>query len=187
MAEVLLFHHALGLTAGCLAFADDLRAAGHVVHTPDLYEGKTFADQDDGVAYAEEIGFDEVVSRGVAAASGLSPWLVYAGLSLGVLPAQALAQTRSGARGAVLLHGAVPTLEFGVPWPPGVAVQIHTMAEDDWGDVDVARDLAEEIDGAELYVYPGDKHLFTDRSLPDYDADAAALVLSRVLAFLARL
>ena len=184
MAEVLLFHHALGLTPGCLALADELRAAGHDVHTPDLYEGRTFPDLPAGMAHAEEVGFETIVARGRQAAAGLSAELVYAGLSLGVLPAQALAQTRPGARGALLLHAAIPLAELGGAWPPGVPLQLHVMADDELGDVPIARELASSIDGAELFLYPGGRHLFTDRFLPDHDAAAAALVRERALAFL---
>lgn len=185
MAEVLLFHHALGLTPGCLAFADDLRGAGHVVHTPDLYDGRIFGGLDAGVAHAQQLGFGTVIERGRRAAESLSGAIVYAGFSLGVMPAQALAQTRSGAKGALLLHSAVPLAEFGGGrWPDGVPLQIHTMAGDEWGDVDVARALAATIADAQLYLYPGDRHLFTDRSLPDYDEGAATLVMQRVMDFL---
>lgn len=187
MAEVLLFHHAQGLTTGCHAFADELRAAGHTVHLPDLYEGRTFATLAEGVDHAQQVGFDTIIERGRAAAEQLPYELVYLGMSLGVLPAQALAQTRPGVRAAVLLHGAIPPAEFGQPWPAGVPLQIHTMDADELGDVDVARELADQIDGAELFTYPGDKHLFTDRSLAVYDPDAAALVGQRVLALLGRL
>ena len=185
MAEVLLFHHVHGLTEGCLAFADDLRAAGHVVHMPDLYDGKTFTVRDEGMAYAREVGFDTIVERGRLAAESLPSELVYGGFSLGVVPAQMLAQTRPGARGALLFHAALPASEFG-PWPEGVPLQIHTMEDDELGDVDVARELAATIEGAELFLYPGDRHLFTDRSLPDYDERAARLVMERVLGFLER-
>ena len=184
MAEVLLFHHAQGLTSGCVAFADDVRAAGHVVHTPDLYDGKTFAELDDGIAYAKQVGFETIAERGRAAAESLPSELVYAGFSLGAMSAQELAQTRSGARGALLLHAAIPTSEFGGAWPQGVPLQIHTMEDDEWGDVDAARELAATIEGAELFLYPGDRHLFTDRSLPDYDERAAGLVMERALGFL---
>ena len=187
MAEVLLFHHAQGLTAGVLSFADELRTAGHVVHTPDLYEGRTFPDLDSGVGHAKEIGFDTVIERGRIAAQNLPADVVYAGFSLGVMPAQLLAQTRPGAKGALLLHGSIPPEEFGGPWPPGVPLQIHTMEDDDWGDVDIARRLAATIDGVELFVYPGDVHLFTDNSVAAYDEPAAALVRERVLAFLGAL
>ena len=186
MATVLLFHHALGLTAGCVAFADRLRAAGHVVHTPDLFEGRTFASVADGVAYAEQVGFDTVVERGRRAAEDLPDGIVPAGFSLGVMPAQMVAQTGPGAKGALLLHGCVPLSGFGGSWPNGVPLQIHTMAGDALGDVDVARELGAIVEGAELYLYPGDRHLFTDAGSPDYDEGATALVVQRVLGFLER-
>ena len=189
MAEILLFHHAHGLTAGVLAFADDLRAAGHTVHTPDLYDGEVFHDLEAGVAHAQQVGFGTLIERGVAAADGLPDGLVYAGFSLGGLPAQALAQNRPGARGALLFHSAVPVTEFGAAWPDGVPVQVHAMADDPWfvgdGDIDAARALVAQADDAELFLYPGDQHLFADSSLPSYDAAAAALLRERVLAFLA--
>jgi dienelactone hydrolase len=188
MAELLLFHHAQGLTAGCLSFADDLRAAGHVVHAPDLYEGRTFTDLADGVGYAEQIGFATIIERGQLAADGLPNEIVYAGFSLGVLPAQMLAQTRAGAKGALLFHACVPASEFGRPWPQGVPLQIHMMDADELvlreGDLDVARQLAETIEDAELFLYPGDRHLFADNTLLDYDESAATLLKQRVLSFL---
>jgi dienelactone hydrolase len=187
VAELLLFHHAQGLTAGCLSFADELRATGHVVHAPDLYDGKTFADLDDGVGYAREVGFDTIGERGRLAAEGLPNEIVYAGFSLGAMPAQMLAQTRPGAKGALLFHGCVPPSEFGGPWPQGVPLQIHLMEADEWaleGDLDAARELDETVESAELFLYPGDRHLFADNSLPDYDEGAATLLKQRVLSFL---
>ncbi|HWM13383.1 MAG TPA: dienelactone hydrolase family protein [Gaiellaceae bacterium] len=184
MAEVLLFHHAQGLTAGCLSLAASLRTARHVVHAPDLYDGKTFTELADGMAYVKEVGFDTILERGRLAAESLPNELVYAGLSLGAMPAQMLAQTRPGARGAVLLHAAIPLSEFGGAWPQGVPLQIHTMEADELGDVDVARQLAGTIESAELFLYPGDRHLFSDDSLPDYDESATRLLRQRVLGFL---
>jgi dienelactone hydrolase len=186
MAEVLLFHHAQGQTEGFHAFADELRAAGHVVHAPDVYDGKTFASLEDGIAYAKQVGFDVLVERGVAAAEGLPAEIVYAGFSMGVVPAQKLAQTRPGARGALLFHACMPPSEFGTPWPAGVPVQIHAMDADEWfqEDAAAAQELVAEIENAELYLYPGNGHLFADSSLGDYDAEAAALLEERVLAFL---
>jgi dienelactone hydrolase len=187
VAEVLLFHHAQGLTRGVLSFADELRAAGHVVHAPDLYDGKTFDDLDDGVGYAREVGFDTIGERGRLAAEGLPNEIVYAGFSLGAGSAQMLAQTRPGAKGALLFHGCVPPSEFGGPWPEGVPLQIHLMEADEWaleGDLDAARDLDETVESAELFLYPGDRHLFADDSLPDYDESAATLLKQRVLSFL---
>ena len=186
MAEILLFHHAQGQTQGFLAFADELRAAGNVVHAPDLYDGKTFTDLNEGVGYAQEVGFGTIQERGRLAADGLPNELVYAGFSLGALPAQMLAQTRSGAKGALLFHAAFPASEFGGSWPPGVPLQIHMMEDDEWAveDLPAARELTETIDGTELFLYPGDRHLFADNSLPDYDESAATLLKQRVLAFL---
>jgi dienelactone hydrolase len=189
VAEVLLFHHAQGLTTGCLSFADELRAAGHVVHAPDLYDGKTFTELADGVGYAQLVGFATIIERGRLAADSLPNEVVYAGFSLGVMPAQMLAQTRPGAKGALLFHSCVPTSEFGRPWPHGVPLQIHMMDADEWAlppneDLDVARRLAETIESAEFFLYPGDRHLFADNSLPDYEEKAAALLTERVLSFL---
>jgi dienelactone hydrolase len=187
MAEVLLFHHAQGQTAGFHAFADELRRAGHTVHTPDLYDGRTFATLDEGVAYAQEVGFGELMERGVRAAEELPSELVYAGFSLGVVPAQKLAQTRPGARGALFFYSCLPTSEFGTSWPADVPVQIHGMDADpifvDEGDLDAAREL-ESADDAELFLYAGDQHYFADSSLPSYDESAATLLTQRVLAFL---
>jgi dienelactone hydrolase len=184
MTEVVLFHHAQGLTSGIVAFADELRRAGHTVHTPDLFEGRTFDTLEEGVAHAEEIGFGEVIERGVRAVDGMPPELVYAGFSLGVLPAQSLAQTRAGARGALLFHSCVPVSEFGSAWPDGVPVQVHAMDADPIFVGDGARALVDMAEDAELFLYPGDQHLFTDSSLSSYDADATALLSQRVLTFL---
>lgn len=188
MTEVLFFHHARGLTPGVRELADTLRQAGHTVHLPDLYEGRTFDTTDAGVGHARSIGFDTVIARGEAAAEGLPENLVYIGISLGVLSAQKLAQTRPGALGAVLLEACVPPEEFGGPWPAGVPVQIHGMDADpsfaDEGDLDAARALVAATPDAELFLYPGDAHLFLDSGLPSYDKEAATLVVARVLAFL---
>jgi dienelactone hydrolase len=158
------------------------------VHTPDLYEGRVFDSFDDGVGHAEQIGFGTIIERGRAVAEGLPNALVYAGFSLGVLPAQMLAQTRVGAAGALLFHACVPISEFGSAWPEGVPVQIHGMDADPFfageGDLDAARALVETTPGAELFLYPGDQHLFADRGLPSYDEPAARLLTERVLSFL---
>jgi dienelactone hydrolase len=188
MTTLLLFHHAQGQTTGFLAFADELRQAGHTVHAPDLYDGNTFGDLNEGVAYAEQVGFPEIIRRGSAAAMELPADIVYAGFSLGVLPAQSLSQTRPGARGAILFHGCVPTSEFESSWPEGVPLQIHMMDSDPWTEDDrnAAEALVEEIEDAELFLYPGSGHLFADSSLDDYDERAAGLLKERTLAFLHR-
>ena len=194
MAEVVLFHHLLGLTEGLRAFAAQLRSSGHTVHTPDLFGGERPATLDEGVALSQRIGADVLRERADHAVADLPAGLVYAGSSFGVMPAQRLAQTRPGARGALLYEACIPISgewAFG-PWPANVPVQIHGMDNDQFfaleGDVDAARDLVDTVGSelAELFVYAGDGHLFIDSTLPTYDADAAALVIQRSLQLLDR-
>src|ERR671910_896497 len=187
MAEVLLFHHAQGLTPGVIAFADELRAAGHTVETPDLYDGNTMTELAAGIAYAQQVGFDTIGERGSVVAESMPKEIVYAGISLGVMAAQELAQTRDGARGAAFISGCFPPSEFATEWPRGVPAQVHMMEQDEWvleGDLDAARQLADSTADADLFLYPGDRHLFIDNSTPDYDESAATLLKQRVLAFL---
>jgi dienelactone hydrolase len=192
MTEVLLVHHVQGLTDGVQAFADDLRAAGHTVHTPDLFDGHTFASLEEGFGYLKTLDDGELDRRFEAAVEGLPVDLVYAGISLGVPRAQKLAQTRPGARGALLYESCIPVTgewAFG-PWPAGVPVQVHGAEGDEFfgEDLPAARELVETVgpELAELFTYPTAGHLFTDRSLATYDADAAGLVIQRTLDFLAR-
>jgi dienelactone hydrolase len=186
MAEVLLFHHSRGQTAGFVAFADELRQAGHTVHTPDLFDGRTFESIDDGMTHIREVGFTELIERGVRFADGLPAELVYAGFSFGVMPAQKLSQTRAGARGALLFESCAPPDYFGSLWPVDVPVQIHAKDADPFfvgeGDIEYARAIVASAKQGELFLYPGDQHLFADSSLPSYDADAATLLHRRVLA-----
>ncbi|WP_430787070.1 dienelactone hydrolase family protein [Virgibacillus flavescens] len=189
MAEILLLHHVLGKTKGIEAIADQLRDAGHTVHMPDLFEGRTFSTLEEGLAFVKEIGFGEVSARGIRAASELSRDVVYAGFSLGVSAAQQLAQTREGAKGALFFHSCLPTSAFESQWPVDLPVQIHAMNEDPFfvedGDIDSARELVASGNRAELFMYEGKEHLFTDNSLPSYDAEATKLLMKRVLDFLA--
>jgi dienelactone hydrolase len=189
MAEVVVFHHVCGLTDGVVAFAEELRGAGHTVHTPDLFDGNTFDNIDEGMTFEESIGFEELLARADRAVDQLTKALVYGGLSMGVVAAEKLAITRPGAAGALFFESCVPASEFG-SWPDGVPLQVHGMDVDPFfakeGDIEAARELVGSIDDGELFVYPGNKHLFTDSSLPSYDADATALLTTRVLDFLAR-
>ncbi len=191
MTEIVLFHHAQGLTRGVLAFADVLRTAGHTVHTPDLLDGRVFDTLEEGVGHLQEVGFDEVRERGRRAVDVLPDALVYLGLSVGVMSAQQLAQTRPGARGALLLYSCVPVTEFGPAWPTGVPVQVHAAERDPFfvedGDLDAARALVASTPDAELFLYPGEAHLFADSSLASYDETSDAALTDRVLAFLRHL
>ena len=195
MAEVVLFHHVQGLTDGVRAFADALRAGGHTVHTPDIFDGTRPATVEEGLAYTRSTGDQVLQERTDRFIADLPPNLVYAGFSWGAPTAQQYAQTRPGARGALLYEACMPITgewAFG-PWPAGVPVQIHGMDKDPFfgleGDIDAARELVEIVGAevAELFVYQGDRHLFTDSSLPSYDADAAALAVQRSREFLDRL
>ena len=186
MADVLLFHHAQGLTQGITAFADELRSAGHNVTVPDLYDGLTFPTVATGLEHAKSLGFEALLAAGVAAADNLPNDMVYGGFSLGLMPAQKLAQQRPGARGALLYHGGIPVTEFGETWPDGLPLQAHVMRDDPWGDVEDVKELVAQADG-ELFLYDGDAHLFTDSSLDAYDPDATRLVVKRTLEFLGSL
>jgi len=192
MAEVVVFHHAHGLTDGVRSFARTLEDAGHTVHLPDLYDGRVFESLDEGVEFGgQTLGMDEIIARGRRAVDGLPAEVAYVGFSLGVVPAQQLAQTRDGAVAVVLAHSCLPADVFADAWPDGVPVQIHGMDADPYfageGDIDAARELVASTEDAELFVYPGDKHLFTDSSTPEHDPAAADLFTARVLSFLDRL
>jgi dienelactone hydrolase len=189
MSNIVLFHHVQGLTEGVRSLAEQLRGGGHTVHTPDLFDGQTFETLDEGLAYARQTGFGALAERGVSAAEAFPAEVVYAGISLGVMPAQQLAQMRAGSRGAVLISACLPFTELGETWPAGVPVQVHGKEADEFfaeEDLVAARSLVESSDDAELFLYPGAEHLFVDSSLPAYDPAATSLLLDRVLSFLER-
>jgi dienelactone hydrolase len=185
MTEIVLFHSAMGLRPGVLAFADELRADGHLVHVPDLYDGHVFDDRLDGIAYRDQTGIPKLTERATESVADLPAELVYAGFSLGAAPAQLFAQTRAGARGALLLHGCLPSAAFGRPWPSGVPLAVHTTESDPFVDQDVAEALVAEASG-ELYRYLGAAHLFFEPGLSDYQPAAATLATERILDFLRR-
>jgi dienelactone hydrolase len=189
MTEVVLYHHIQGLTQGVRSFADELRQAGHTVHTPDLFDGRTFDTIEEGMGFAREVGFGALAERGVAAAEGIDSGAVYAGFSFGVMVAQQLAQTRPAAGGALLVSACLPVAEFGGAWPDDVPVQVHGKEADPFfeEDLEAARALVASTDRAELFLYPGEEHLFADSSLRDYDAASSALLTERALAFLNRI
>ncbi len=195
MARLVLFHHVLGLTDGVRELGERLAAGRHAVATPDLYGGQVASSIEDGFAIMKGIGDEELTRRADAAVEALEGPLVFAGISMGVATAQRFAQTRADAAGALLYEACLPvTGEYAIgPWPAGVPVQVHGMDADEFfakeGDLDAARELV-DLAGpqtAELFTYPGDRHLFTDSSLPAYDPDATSLLVERSLALLARI
>lgn len=189
MAELILFHHVQGLTPGVQAFADQIRADGHTVAVPDLYDGATFRTLDEGVAHAEGMGMENLLDAATVIAENFPQRVVYGGFSLGALAAHKLAQTRPGALGALLYHhGDVPVTMFGASWPAGVDVQLHVAEGDEFYEPDTVNDFAarvQEVARSEVYTYPGSAHLFTDSGLPEFDPESAALVIRRSLEFLA--
>jgi dienelactone hydrolase len=187
MAEVVFFHHSGGLTVGVRSFADTLRAAGHTVHTPDLYEGKTFADVSDGVAYAESLGEQFFARRAAVMAENLPVEVVYGGASFGAARAAEQVLTRPGAKAAFFLYGAVAPSWWDATWPGGVPAQAHQAEADPWREVETEQEFLAAVPGAELFVYPTAGHLFAEVGHPDYDAASAGLATQRVLAFLAAL
>nr|BFE72321.1 dienelactone hydrolase family protein [Actinoplanes digitatis] len=187
MTDVVLFHHAQGLTAGVHAFADHLRGAGHTVTVPDLYAGVTFDSLAAGVAHARDIGMDEIIARGAAAVAGCArPRGVRgllpgrdAGAEAGADPARRARRDHLPRRGAGL----------DLRRPVGLArvpLQLHLAEEDEWSEVEVARDLAAAARDGTLFVYPGSAHLTTESSLAEYQPETSALILRRSLEFLHR-
>jgi dienelactone hydrolase len=187
MVEIVLFHHAGGLTQGVVGFAQLLRDAGHTVHTPDLFEGRTFADVHDGVAYAQSAGEETFAARAAEIVSPMATDLVYGGMSMGAARAAEQTLARPGAKGAFFLYGAIAPSWWGATWPAGVPSQAHVTEGDEWREPDAEAEYLADVPGAELFVYPGSGHLFAEPGHPDYDEAAARLATERVLAFLSPL
>ena len=185
MAEVVLFHHALGLTPGVAEFAQGWRDVGHVVHVPDLYEGRTFSDLDEAVEFVDAMGMEHWIAAAGAAGAEHPTATCFAGFSLGSACAQFVAQSTPGARAALLFHGALSLATMELAWPEGLSLQVHTAEADPWVELDEAQNLIESVDGAELFLYPGSRHLFADASWGDYDEPSARLLNERALALLA--
>jgi dienelactone hydrolase len=192
VAEVVLFHSVLGVRTGVTEMAERLRAAGNTVHVPDLYQGRQpFDDYEPAMKHMDEIGEEEMMTRAEAAVAPLPEGLVYAGFSAGGASAENLAGKRAGARGLILFAAGNRLKWFGIEaWPAGVPVQIHQGTEDPFKEPEELAALGDAVrsSGAsfQLFEYPVPGHLFSDPSLPgEYDAEAAELMYSRVLEFLA--
>ncbi|MCF6523047.1 dienelactone hydrolase family protein [Streptomyces sp. JJ36] len=187
MATVVLFHSAYGLRPAVQQAADRMREAGHTVHVPDLYEGRSAGTVEEGMALHDEIGRDELLMRAITATAPHSEHgLVYAGLSLGGAVAQTLALGDTRARGLLLFHGTSDIAEDASV--DELPVQLHVADPDpfephDWLN---AWYLRMQRAGAEVEVhrYPGAGHLYTDPGLDDHDAEAAELTWRTALGFL---
>lgn len=184
MTEVVLFHHTCGVTDGVQAFAETLRGAGHVVHTPDLFEGRTFTDVREGMEFAESVGEDVFAARAADVVQQYPAGVVYGGMSMGAARAAEQVLERPGARGAFFLYGAVAPSWWDAIWPGDVPTQAHVAEGDDLREPEAESEYA-EVPGAELFFYPVAGHLFAEQGHPDHDAEAARLATGRVLDFVA--
>ena len=187
MVEIVLFHHVGGVTEGVVAFAELLREAGHTVHTPDLFDGRTFADIHDGIAYVDSVGEDMFAARAAQMIAPMGKDLVYGGFSMGVARAGEQVLTRPGARGAFFLYGTIAPSWWEATWPAGVPSQAHVTEADEFREHDAEAEYVAEVPGGELFVYPGSGHLFAEPGHADYDEEVARLATERVVAFLAAL
>ena len=186
--QVVVFHSALGLRPAVRAFADQLSEAGHIVHTPDLFDGEVFDDLEHGMKKRDALGSEELAMRAQKSVSDLPSGLVFAGFSMGAAAAEMLAGTQPGARAAVLMHGALSPTSLGLEgWPP-VPVQVHYAANDPWVDPQEVTSLGYAVWAAgvtfDQHMYDGAPHLFEDWELePGYE-DFAAGMMERVITFL---
>jgi dienelactone hydrolase len=189
VARIVLFHHAQGLRDDVLGWAESLRSAGHEVETPDLFEGRTFDRLQDGIAHRDELGIPALMQRAGRVLESMPSDVVYAGFSMGASTAHYFALTRPGARGLLLMHGTAPAASLGdAGWPSGLTGQLHKKDEDPEMSADgVEAFQASAGDAAEVFTYPGTGHLFADPDGPDYDEEAARLMLERELEYLSRL
>ncbi|MFJ9677403.1 dienelactone hydrolase family protein [Streptomyces sp. NPDC101194] len=190
LMNIMLFHSTYGLRPAVHAAADRLRAAGHEVHVPDLFEGHTFETVEEGLAFKEEVGKDELLRRAVLAAAPYSDrGLVYAGFSFGASTAQTLALGDEKARGLLLFHGTSDIAENASV--DELPVQLHVADPDPFETHDWLNSwyLQMQRTGAdvEIYRYPGAGHLFTDPELSDFDLASAELAWKVSLGFLATL
>jgi dienelactone hydrolase len=185
--NIVLFHSTYGLRPAVREAADRLRAAGHEVWTPDLFAGRTFDTVEDGMAFNEELGREELLKRAVLAAAPYSErGLVYAGFSLGAATAQTLALGDKNARGLLLLHGTSDIAATAAV--DDLPVQLHVaepdpFEPDDWLSAWYLQMRRAGAD-VEVYRYAGAGHLYTDPELPDYDAEAAEATWRVALGFL---
>ena len=156
-----------------------MRADGHRVTLPDLFDGATSESVEGGFAIQERVGWETMMARARAAAEPLPAETALAGVSAGAQVAGTLWLERPAAEGCSCCMGRARS---------GRRVEAHLAEPEPYDDEDYLQWWAEGMRSAgldfTLYRYPGAGHYFTDPSLPDHDAAAAALAVERALAFL---
>jgi dienelactone hydrolase len=186
--EIVLFHSMYGLRPVEMAAAGRLRAHGHHVVLPDLFEGRTApGDVGSGLALMDRIGWPTIVATARATLDGVGDEAALIGFSMGVGVIAEVWPDRLGAAAVACLHAPAVV-------PPGVRrgtpVQLHVATPDRFAPPDQV--LAFETSAARtgalpsLRRYPGAGHYFTDPSLDDYDAAAEADVWTHLLGMLGR-
>jgi dienelactone hydrolase len=189
MAHIVLFHSVLGLRPAVHQFAEELRKAGHQVTTPDFYDGRIFESFEEGNTKWFANGIPAILQRAQDACKELDGDLLFGGFSNGAAVAEFMAATHPKAKGALLMHGALPLemLQLSA-WPAKVPVQLHYNAEDPFRNPenDSALEKAVRASSAafEEFLYEDHTHLFTDPDLPDYNEASARLLMKRALGFI---
>jgi dienelactone hydrolase len=187
--EIVLFHSAYGLRPAVAEFAEALRAEGHTVHTPDLFDGEVFSRLEDGLKKRDSVGIQGLMKKAAVVAAQTPGATVFAGFSLGAAAAFAAGVRLPGTRALVLMHGALDPTHMGIhSWPKGISVQVHYARGDEWVEEESVLALQEAVRasgaGFESHQYDCKGHLFADNGLPDYDAASARLMTESVLGFL---
>lgn len=186
MATIVLFHHAGGRTPGVLAIVRRLEEAGHTVVVPDYFDGITFTTMGEALAHLDAVSMPELFQRAEQAVAHMEQPFVVAGISLGAALAQHLAHTDARVQGLVSLEGFIDPQFLAGGLPQSLPITIHGSADDPFfaEDLPAAQAVAASHPVADLHLYEGCGHLFTDDSWDTNDASQTDLVLERVQAFL---
>jgi dienelactone hydrolase len=183
---VILFHSVCGLRPVELAAAEMIRAAGHNVSTPDLYDGVTADTIEQGFELKDDIGWDRICERAKTALVELPASTVLGGFSMSAGVVASVWPGRPKTRGVLLLH-APAEIPGAMHWD-GLRVQLHVAEHDRFAPADEWTTWQAEAErvgiAAEVFVYPGAGHFYTDQSLADHQASAARQTWDRVLRFL---
>lgn len=170
MAQLLLIHHALGLTHAVRRLAAAWRDAGHEVSTPDLYDGNVFETIPEGLAYAKSVGSESLSAKGEDAAGDLAPGFVVCGISMGVIPSMRIGVSDDAVNGVVAVGSCLPGEFLEAPWPRSVPLRIIASKDDpffrDEGDLEAAQELVATAADVRLKLMPGTEHLFMEASDP---------------------